>query len=576
MIEALIRRIRGNVEVQGSIATETSKLIFSSLDLEVWVAGEPHDHDVHFADGGMCLVLGHVAGKNSAKSVREQYYRHGAAGVAHLDGHFVVVLYDPTKDEVAIVHDKLGLRHAYYWYRGDDFALSTNLSWLMDVYSRNERAPKPSLSRRGLAYYMAFQYVPTPYTIFEDIHQLQPGTALVSGRDGSVSVRRHVEFPEPGTGKLEGKSEDHGERIADLLSESMAEQLGGGNQVVGAMLSGGYDSSTNVALMTERLGIRPVTFTGTFREAEYDEVEFAATVAAHYGLEHVAIEIKPGLQEILPDVVKSFDSPNADQAVFAEYFVCSAARERGCGAFVSGEGGDEIFGYPRADGEGLDFRNLPQDNDELSRLYFDQTFLAPPGICEELFSCLDEDSTTPYEYLASLYQRFADRSPFERIYYGNWKTWLLDGVYMKDRQVSRHFDLTPIFPFMDTRLMTYASRLSLSQKLSGLKEKEFLASTLVDRVPRQILEREKHKFWLPFAEWFRSEDRDYLRDKLLSSDSFVTEYVGRRVVQRLADEHDTGAADNSRLLWALLFLEVWLQQHASRWIGQRGRSSSTI
>lgn len=575
MTEALVRKIREVAGDDGPSVADVERLLFHSSGLEVWVDGDLKDRDVHLSGGDLCLVLGHVAESRSAKSVREEYRRHGAAGVAALDGHFVAVLYDSAEDAVSVIHDKAGIRHAYYWSQGGDFTLSTKLTWLMDASSLDGRAPQPTLSRQGLASYMAFQYVPTPHTMFEDVYQLPPGTELVKRRDEPVSVRQHVEFPEPGARALEGTTEEHGERIADLLSESMAEQMDNGGKI-GAMLSGGFDTSANVALMVERLGIRPLTFTAAFREPGYDEAEFAKAVADHYDLEHVAVEIEPRLQDMLPDVVKSFDSPNADQAVFAEYFLCNVASDHGCGSFVTGEGGDEILGYPRADSEGVDFQNLPEDNGELARMYFEQTYLSPPEIRTELLSRLGMDSATPYEYLGSLYQSFSDSAPFERLYYGQWRTWLLDGVYMKDNQVAKHFDLSPVFPFMDTRLMEYMSHLSLSQKLSGLNEKAFLESALADRVPRLILEREKHKFWLPFAKWFRAEARDYLRDTLLASQSFVADYFGYDTLERLANEHDTGAADHSRLLWAFLFLEVWLQEHASRWINRNEQSSATV
>lgn len=564
MVEVLVRTTNGE-----TTGTHVGKSILTDSYLEVWTTGKLADQEVYIQNGTLCLLVGHMSGNRTAKWVYNEYRRHGASSVTNLDGHFMVVLYDRERKEVSILHDKLGARHAYYWTRGKDFVFSTELPWLMDVLFANGQPLRTSIDVESLALYTCFQYLPTPHTMFKDVCQLPPASELTGSQGDRPRLHRHATLPEiEFDNEWSGSDltlEEHSERIGSLLSESLAEQLNDGGQT-GTMLSGGYDSTTNAAIMVEQLGIHPITFTATFQEPGYDELPFAKVVADHYGLQNVAVEMKPDIDEMLPDIVTSFESPNADQAIFSEYFVCKAAREHGCRLLVTGEGGDEILGYPRADGDDLDFHNLPKDVEELARLYFEQTFLAPQDIRSEILSRLGVGLNLPYQYLKGTYSKFSERTPFEQIYFGQWQTWLIDGVYMKDSRVAKHFGLDPVFPFMDTRLMGYTANLPSTQKLSGLDEKRFLRDVLKTRVPREILDRKKHKFWLPFSNWFRADAREYLRESLLSSEGAVAEYFGVDLLRRLLDEHETGVADHSRLLWAFLFLEVWLKEVASQWV----------
>lgn len=565
MAEALVRTKNGDANTN----KDSGKPIVTDPYVEVRTTGTLADRDIYLHNGNLCLILGHVSGKRTAERVYEEYRCRGTSAITALDGHFVVVIYEGASRKVSVVRDKVGLRHAYYWTHGEDFILSTELPWLMDTISADGEASQAGIDSESLALYICFQYLPTPHTMFEGIWQLPHASTLAARQDGKLSLQRHPTLPEAESGADRQEPnlapEEHSQRIESLLGESLAEQLNGAGHI-GAMLSGGYDSTTNAVVMVEHLGIRPITFTATFQEPGFDESPFAKVVAEHYGLRNVAFEIRPNIAEVLADIVTSFESPNADQAAFSEYFLCQAAREHGCQSLVTGEGGDEVLGYPRTDGKGLDFYNLPEDLGELARLYFEQTFLAPQDVRSEICSRLGVDMNLPYQYLKGVYGKFSDRTPFEQIYFGQWQTWLIDGVYMKDSRVAKHFRLDPIFPFMDARLMGYAAGLTSSQKLSGLDEKRFLRGILETQVPREILDRKKHKFWLPFSDWFRGEAREYLRESLLCSEGLVSEYFGDDLLRRLIDEHETGVADRSRLLWAFLFLEIWLKEVAGRWV----------
>lgn len=585
MTEILVRTGRGRAEGDGAPEATRGRCVFSDGFLEVRVDGDPVDRDFHTDNGKLCVLCGDVATETSAASMLVGYRHHGASGVAGTDGHFVAVFYDSSTGELSVVHDKACLRHAYYWSRGKEFALSTDLFWLLEDSAR-EGTLRPTISPRGVALYVTFQYVPAPYTMIEGVLQLPPGAELHARRGREAAVRSLIEFPDPQVGSKDGSLEEQSEEIGRILAAALAEQLEG-EESIGAMLSGGMDTSTNVALMVERVGVRPTTFTASFRDPRYDEKPFANIVADHYELEQVSVKIKSEMIEELPEVVKAFDRPNADQAIFAQYFVCRRAADFGCRRVVTGEGGDEVLGYPQYHDEevlgrplreedALEYRNLPDDPATLARLYLERTFLAPKVVRDRLFAHLEVDREEPYGILEEIYRAYPNRDPFERVLFGQWRTWLRDGVYMKDSRLLKHFGIVPVLPFMSTKLMEYVADLPLERKLTGMDDKKFLRVLLADSLPKEIFGKEKHKFFLPWPRWSREDARDFLHDSLLTSHGLVVEHLGEGTMRKLLDENQRGTANHSRLLWGLLFLELWYKERVARHVRGVAPSAAAV
>jgi asparagine synthase (glutamine-hydrolysing) len=511
------------------------------------------EHDVYDGPDGLCIVVGYVAGRVSAAEVHRRYRAAGLAAVAALNGQFIVLVHNRISNETAVVRDRVGFGHAYYWVRGDSFGISTNLPWLVRDDAEHG-GPTPQPSARGVALYLTYQYVPSPDSVVHGVYQLSAGAALRVGPDSHVEVSRLVWFPTVRPDIEPRSIRAHGDRIIELITEAAADRLDGDAEV-GVMMSGGMDTSTNAVVLVERLGLRPTAFTATFQDERYDESAFASHVATHLGVEHVTVPIQPEMITALPEVARAFETPNADQAAFAEHFLAVAAREHGCRFVVTGEGGDEVLGLPQSNTEDDDFTGLPDNPTNLAKLYLGRTELANTAQRKMLFPILGVPEEVATEPLVQIYHEYAPGAPVEIILYGQWRTWMVDGVYLKDSRVFRRSDVRAVVPMMSQALMEYVAALPTAVKLAGLADKLFLRSAVGTRLPAETLSREKHKFWLPVAHWFRNGARDFLRDHLDSS-SFIVGILGKDPISRLLSAHDTGS-DHSRLLWALLFLELW-------------------
>ncbi|MFI0450657.1 asparagine synthetase B family protein [Actinomadura sp. 6N118] len=534
------------------------EIVHSTRDLEILLSRTRNGFQQAESPRTLCLLVGEPTEPHTARDLLRAHDDGGVESFADPAGHFVAVLLDKASAEFTVLRDRAGFRHAYYSARARDFAFSTDLSWLVRCGGFPQGGDQ--ISSEALALYVSFQYIPAPYTPFSGMRQLGPGEVLTRSPDGHVRIEetRSLASNTAAEDDLDG----HASGIVDLLTASLIRQIDA-NRTPAAFLSGGMDTSTNVALLVERLDVRPMVLTATFHEADHDESPHARRVARHYGLEHSEVTIVPAMLDRMPRLVRLFDSPNADRAAFAEYFLAERAREMGCTQVCTGEGGDEILGYPRTrDGE-EDYRGLPTHADELADWYLERTCLARSPWRHRLLRSLTVDPGLPARHLRDVHSRHIRCTPFERLYFGQWRTWLIEGVYMKDQRVLSGFGLDPVFPFMDIDLMRYAASIAPDQKWGGLLDKTFLKTALRDILPTATLQKAKQKFALPFGEWFRGPARHYLHDILLSRDGFVRNRFDPDTVTAIVRAHLDGSSDESRLLWGLLFLEFWHRELSS-------------
>ncbi|WP_327109348.1 asparagine synthetase B family protein [Nonomuraea glycinis] len=504
---------------------------------------------VHETAGGVCVLDGWLCGGEGAAGLYASYQNGGIEAAVSRDGHFTAVVLDRIRHELHLLNDTGGFGHAYLWTSGHQFGYSTDL--------RRLAWNGISLSHEGMALYLAFQYVPAPYTIFEDIRRPQPGT-VITRRHGRLS-ERHVDHRPPSADDLIGESEEPEplptEPFFEVLTTALRERTADVERL-GMTLSGGIDTSTNAVLLTRRLGRRPVAYTASFAEAGYDESDYAALVADHLELEHIVIPVRPSDLHVLPRLVRDFETPNADQAAFATHLLATAAAER-CDLMVTGEGGDEVLGFPMSPSDDIHWASLPGDSTALARLYLNRIRLADETLHQRFSKSLDVPADLPVRVLAGIYEEHRARSGLDRLLFGQWRTWLTEGVYMKDTRVFGGAGLDTALPFADPRVLRFVASLQARARYDALDGKELLRSGIRGHLPPAILTRAKHKFWIPFEEWFRGPLRDQLHDSLLSR-QIISDTFEHDIVRKLVEEHDDNVSDHSRVLWSLIFLYFWL------------------
>src|SRR5438034_669616 len=302
---------------------------------------------------------GHVlATESDTEVIVHLYEEFGEQCVQHLRGMFGFAVWDKRKRQLLLARDRLGIKPLYYTQAGGRLIFGSEIKAILQHPS-----VKIVLNTEGLNNFLSLKYVPAPQTMFQDIYALPPGCILkcdASGRE----VRRYwdLSFANRHNGNI--REEEYAERLEALLRECVKMHLIS-DVPFGAFLSGGLDSSTVVALMSQFLNEPVKTYCVGFQgDAEaFSELPYARMVAKTYATDHHEVFIRPhDLINLSEKVVWHLDQPIADEACLANYMVAELA-SRQVKMVLTGEGGDELFaGYARYAGERLSplFQYLPR------------------------------------------------------------------------------------------------------------------------------------------------------------------------------------------------------------------------
>lgn len=531
---------------------------------------------------------GHTLTTNSDTEVIVHLYEdHGEECVQHLRGMFSFAIWDLRQQRLLIARDRLGIKPLYYTEREGAVVFSSEIKSLL-------RHPQihAQLDYEGLNNFLSLKYVPAPQTMFSGIVALPPGHLLRSDASGvKTQAYWDLSFPEPRTGYL--PEEAYAEQLEALLRNCVQSHLIS-EVPFGAFLSGGLDSSTIVALMSQLLN-RPVkTFSVGFA-TEGDtasELPYARTVADQFHTDHHEILIRPEhLTDLTAKVVWHLDQPIADEATLANYMVAELA-SRHVKMVLTGEGGDELFaGYARYSGERLSpfFQSLPASAKSLvlsASNYIPglrRPKLALNALCQQEESsrlvnwfplCMPQTKAALLkpELQDTLQRQSAEQvfarhlcntqssDPLHRMLYVDTKLWLPDDLLARGDKMSMAVSVEARVPLLDHTLVEFAATLPSHLKLKGLTRKYLLKQVSRAWLPTTIIERKKQGFPLPFSQWFRTSARSFVRD-LLSPDTIQRRGLfTASFIDHMLNEHETGFADHGTLIWGLINLELWQQQ----------------
>ena len=292
---------------------------------------------------------GHVFRSHSDTEVIIHLYEEmGAECVQKLRGMFAFAIYDKRKQKLLLVRDRLGKKPLHYALHKGQLLFASEIKSILEVAPELAEVNVPALWQ-----YMYLGYVPDPASAFVGIQKLPPGHLLEFER-GQVSVRQYWDIPQYGT--YHPKSEEAClEELEHRLEEAVRIRLIS-DVPLGAMLSGGVDSSAVVALMARASSTPVKTFSIGFEQADFNEAEYARKVAEKFGCDHHELILKPNVMETVDFLTHSLEEPFGDSSMLPTYYISRLARQHVTVA-LSGDGGDELFaGYER-------YRILLQDRD---------------------------------------------------------------------------------------------------------------------------------------------------------------------------------------------------------------------
>jgi asparagine synthase (glutamine-hydrolysing) len=535
--------------------------------------------------------LGHRFRTSSDTEVLAHGYEAwGDDVVQHLNGMWAFALWDGRRQRLLLSRDRLGIKPLYWHWDGDRLVFGSEIKALLAAGVPAEP------NWEVLDAYVAFGFVPEPHSLYRGIVKLAAGHNLVMERSSSPQVRRYWEVPI--TDEREARRDESRviEEFRALLTDAVRLQIRS-DVPFGAFLSGGLDSSSIVALMSELVPDAVRTFTIGFEARGYDERALARLVAQRYRTDHVERCVRPEeMQESLETLGRCFDEPFGDSSALATYVVSKLAREH-VKVVLTGDGGDEVLaGYTRYQGEkfsqvygalpGFVRRYmLPRSVDaarallpsglrlgadraarvlEAANLSFEDRVArkqswSSPELRRGLLRMEGRGVRPAREYVEDVMRACPARDNLHRLNWFDLKMMLPGDMLTKVDRMSMANSLEARVPFLDHRLVELMAPVSFHVKLPGYTRKHVLRRAMGKNLPPELLRARKRGFNVPVREWFRnSPPAERLRERLAHGS--LDDLMENKALERLLDDHRAGRADHGVTIWILLQLAGWCER----------------
>ena len=568
----------------------------SNEDGSSWITfnGEIYNHQQYRAP---LLAKGHqFRSLSDTESIIHLYEEYGPDCVLHLDGMFAFALWDQNRRRLLLARDRLGKKPVYYTVAGGRLIFASEIKALLQY---------PGISRdldmEAVGHFLTFSNTPAPFTLFRNIRKLPAAHLMTCGADGNLRTERYWSpLDGPGWGE-DVREEESVEQVRHLLMKAVKKRLMS-DVPVGAFLSGGIDSSTNVALMSrlvsEPLRTFSIGFDGFGETENFHDLPYARRIAREFGCNHQEVTISADdCRNSLPELIFHQDEPIGDPACLPMHFVSKAAKQHGVTVVLVGEGSDEVFGgyadfattldsharkwqpllkFPRfirqalysvartagrSNGSLDIFRRAANDLPfywGLDVVFWDtekKALLQPQA--QSIFG----EGSAPL--VGSYYKEICDRRPgadfLQQMSYVELCNRLPELLLMRVDKFSMAHSLEARAPFLDHELVSYALSLPQNSKIQGQTTKKVLKQAVAGILPDEIIQRKKQGFRVPLPEWLSGPLSGWAEERLFSRSARRLDFLDFTHIRALWQSHKDGVRDNSFDLWCLINLLSWYE-----------------
>lgn len=480
---------------------------------------------------------------------------YGDEVYAILDGMYAFAYFDAVARELVLTRDPFGEKPLYYMEWPGGFAFASELQALAQL--PNFTGP---IDDDAIGEYLTLQYVHPPRTIYRGVRKLEPGHRLRVRPNGQLSFLRHFSFTPAETEFSRPRRLDElAEELEPILVESVRRRLIS-DVPLGALLSGGVDSSLVVAVAAKLLGAPIRTFTLGFAGSTDSEAGCARRVAERLCTDHREKELTPEALALAPLIGGALDEPNGDSSCLPTYFLSEFARQE-VTVTLSGDGGDELFGGYERYLSTLAQNSLSGTRSDASKAYFSTGLLVFSE--SDAMNLLGELSPATRELLSSFGSRIDDPSQplvnaMRRL---DATTYLPGAVLAKVDRMSMRHSLEVRAPLLSRDVARFAEKLDPGACISDGQGKLVLKRLAAKSLPMSWLTRKKTGFGLPLAEWDSEEFRRLAQDMLLEPGALVQTWIERARLKRFFARQEILAARSLPQIWSLIILETWLRSH---------------
>jgi asparagine synthase (glutamine-hydrolysing) len=500
---------------------------------------------------------------------------------------FAIALWDPSRKELFLARDRLGVKPLYYYFKDNKFVFASEIKAIL-VNPEVHREVNP----RAIFDYLGFEFVPAPQTMFKDVFKLPPSHSLLL-KDEKIQIKRYWDVRFDFDRVIQNGNRRRLEaEIVEHLSESVRKRLIS-DVPLGVFLSGGLDSSSVVALMSRHLKEPIKTFSLGYEDPSFSELDYARQIAKQFNTDHTEIIIEPITIPLFEKAVWHLDEPMTDLSTIPFMLICKKAKEK-VTVCLSGEGGDEVFvGYDRfkaskfdqffqkipkplrryllnpliqklpdqSQKKGLfnvlrrfmDGSNLPKEGEHMRWQYF-----LDPGENDLLFSdeVLAHVNGGAFSLIEQAVSTCSSKDRLDREIYIDLRFTMPDSVLMKVDKMSMASALEVRVPFLDYEFVQFSATIPSPWKLEGFETKSIFRQALRGILPDNIRGRGKQGYSFPIKNWLRQELKDYMIE-LLNESPLIRQYLKRDHINVLIQQHLSRTHNHNHILWALMNLALW-------------------
>lgn len=511
------------------------------------------------------------------------YKRWGTNCLAHLNGMFAFVIYDIKKNLLFGARDRLGEKPFKYYWDKKNFIFASEIKAILSALKT-----KPQMDFRAINNYLTLQYVPAPWTGFENIFKLPPGHFFIL-KNGKLVINKYWELDY--SKKLQYSEDEWIEILEKKIEDSVKARMVS-DVPIGSFLSGGIDSSAVTAIMARSLSKRIKTFSVGFSDPTFDETNYAKIVAKMYHTDHSYIKITAkSFCEELQNIADNYDEPFADNSLVPSLFLSRLARKKVTVA-LSGDGGDENFaGYDRYSIVYLSnlYKNVPK---EIRDLVLKPSANLLYGLAPTRFTSRLKTFTTTFDY--KFYKRYLYYRSFldnadKRFIFKNYEdtfsifkdsynskidhidnalkidisSYLPEDLLFKMDIASMSESLEVRAPLLDYGLMELTAQMPSDYKVNLFNKKIIFKKMLLKNnlLPEAIINRPKRGFNAPIAKWLKNDLKSFVIEELNSKKFRESGLFNNKNLDTYIDNYYTGNLDYSNNIFALLTLSMWINKY---------------
>jgi asparagine synthase (glutamine-hydrolysing) len=534
------------------------------------------------------IQAGHRFTTTSDSEVIIKAYQEWGTGCQNkFNGMWAFAIWDFKKQQLFLSRDRIGEKPLHYSIFNNTLVFASEIKSLFAYGIPDE----PNLEL--LEIYLTLSYIPAPFTFYKHIKKLKPGHCLLVSVN-QIREEKYWDLPEIDEDRMHTDKRKVYENFEFLFQDSVKLRMRS-DVPYGAFLSGGLDSSSIVALMSEISSFPVETFTIGFKEKAYDERDLAALVAKQFNTHHHEYIVEPeSFDESLKKIAFHYDEPFGDSSAIPTGYVSKFAASK-VKMVLTGDGGDEVLsGYTIYQGEkfAAHYQKFPRlmrngipwllqhaskpfkgslryklnralDVTASSNLDFQSRYISKAA-STDFDTILSLNSTSKsypvQDFLNDFMKECTYKDPFYQLMFLNFKLSLPDDMLMKVDRMSMAYSLETRTPFLDFRLIEYMAHVHKNIKMENFERKTILRNTIGKKLPSQLLNAPKKGFRIPLREWFKEENFSKKLHELQES----LPYLNKQVIKEITTSNVKGEKDLGNFIWTLFILNQQLHNKKIR------------